>query len=94
MNYSSDLTDRQWDKIKGVFEMKTRGEHLCKHDKRKLVNGVLYVEKTGCKWRQLPSDFPPYATVWNFYRQVRTKGLWDKVQAELDISSYIPVDRN
>ena len=89
MNYSSDLTDKQWEQIKGVFDIKSRGEHLCKHDKRNLVNGVLYVENTGCKWRQLPRDFPPYATVWNFYRQVKVKGLWDRIKDELYKSSYV-----
>ena len=89
MNYSSDLTDVEWEQIKGVFENKSRGEHLCKHDKRNLVNGVLYIENTGCKWRQLPNDYPPYATVWNFYRQVKIKGLWDRIKAELYKNSHI-----
>lgn len=44
-------------------------------------NGVLYVVKAYCQWRQLPHDFLPYTTVWNFYRRTRTKGLWDKILA-------------
>ena len=34
---------------------------------------------TGCKWRQLPHDFPPYSTVHSFYRRARINGLWNKI---------------
>jgi transposase len=94
MGYPSDLTDRQWDCIKDFFEGENRGKHLRKHKKRELVNGVLYVVKTGCQWRQLPHDFPPYTTVWNFYRRARIKGLWDKILAELVTKSRIAAGRS
>jgi len=48
-------------------------------DKRKLVNAVLYMTKTGCQWRMLPNDFPPYSTVWSFYRRANQSGLWDRI---------------
>lgn len=94
MEYPSDLTDRQWERIRGFFEGENRGKHFSKHEKRELVNGVLYVVKTGCQWRQLPHDFPPYTTVWNFYRRARIKGLWDRILAELVISSRVAAGRN
>ena len=34
----------------------------------------------GCQWRQLPHDFPPYATVWSFYRRACISGLWDAIR--------------
>lgn len=73
--YETDLTDRQWEEIKPLFsKMRKR-----KCDKRKLVNGVLYLVKTGCQWRNLPNDFPPYSTVYSFYRRARLSGLWDNI---------------
>jgi transposase len=73
--YETDLTDRQWEEIKPLFsKMRKR-----KWDKRKLVNGVLYLVKTGCQWRNLPNDFPPYSTVHSFYRRARLSGLWDNI---------------
>jgi transposase len=94
MGYPSDLTNSQWEKIRSFFEGENRGKHLCKHSKRELMNGVLYVVKTGCQWRQLPHDFPPYTTVWNFYRRARNKGLWDEILAELVKTSRVSAGRS
>ena len=69
--HETDLTDKQWNEIKPLFtNMRNR-----KWDKRELVNAVLYLVKTGCQWRNLPNDFPPYSTVHSFYRRTqRTLG--------------------
>ena len=74
-NYPSDLTDEQWELIKPLFS----GMRNRKWSKRELVNAVLYLVKTGCQWRQLPSDFPPVFTVHSFYRRARLNGLWDRI---------------
>ena len=47
--------------------------------KRELTNAVLYLVDNGCKWRNLPHDFPPYSTVHSFYRRAKISGLWDKI---------------
>lgn len=52
---------------------------LYKWSKRELLNAVFYLVDSGCKWRQLPHDFPPYSTVHSFYRRARLNELWDKV---------------
>lgn len=78
-NYASDLTDKQWGKIKEFF---TSG-NKSKYNKRSLVEAVLYIVKTGCQWRMLPHDYPPHDTVWSFYRRARDKGIWDKVMKYL-----------
>ena len=44
-----------------------------------MTDAVLYLVDSGCKWRQLPHDFPPYSTVHSFYRRARISGLWDKI---------------
>ena len=48
-----------------------------------MTNAVLYLVDSGCKWRQLPHDFPPYSTVHSFYRRARISGLWDKILEHL-----------
>ena len=74
--YTSDLTDEEWEEIRPLFkEMRNR-----KWSKRELTNAVLYINKTGCQWRQLPHNFPPYATVWSFYRRACISGLWDAIR--------------
>jgi transposase len=77
MRYSTDLTNKQWKIIEPIFKS-NKGQHLCTHSKRELVNAVLYLVKTGCQWRLLPNDFPPYSTVWSFYRRALKSGKWEQ----------------
>ena len=83
MGYPSDISTKQWNKIKHFFENENRGKHFQEHKKRKLLNAVRYLNKTGCQWRQLPKDFPPYSTVSSFYHRAVKSGLWEKICAEL-----------
>ena len=78
-SYPSDLTDAQWGEIKTLFS----GLREYTWPKRELTDAVLYLVKTGCQWRQLPHDFPPYSTVHSFYRRARKSGLWDKILQHL-----------
>ena len=48
-----------------------------------MTDAELYLVDSGCKWRQLPHDFPPYSTVHSFYRRARISGLWDKILEHL-----------
>ena len=73
--YDTDLTDRQWEVIEPLY----KGMRTYKWSKRELTNAVLYLTDSGCKWRQLPHDFPPYSTVHSFYRRARLSGLWDRI---------------
>ncbi len=78
-SYPSDLTDTQWEEIKGLFT----GMREYRWPKRELLDAVFYFVKTGCQWRQLPHDFPPYSTVHSFYRRARKAGLWDMILEHL-----------
>lgn len=73
--YDTDLTDEQWKLIEPLM---WKSGNKSKWEKRELINAVLYLVDSGCKWRQLPHDFPPYTTVLNFYRKAVKEGLWDK----------------
>ncbi len=44
-----------------------------------MVDGLLYVVKTGCQWRQMPSDFPPWKTVHEQFRMWRDSSVWERV---------------
>ncbi len=78
-SYPSDLTDEQWAEIEPLYS----GMRNYTWSKRELTNAVLYLVDSGCKWRQLPHDFPPYSTVHSFYRRARISGLWDKILGHL-----------
>lgn len=74
--YETDLTDRQW---KVIEPLMWKSGNKSKWENRELINAVLYLVNSGCKWRQLPHDFPPYTTVLNFYRKAVKEGLQEKI---------------
>ena len=78
-SYASDLSDSQW-AIKPLFP---RAGNRSKWEKQKLVDAVLYFVDNGCKWKNLPHDFSPYATVANFYYATTRSGLCEKIRAAL-----------
>lgn len=81
--YPSDLTDNQWVEIEPLYS----GLREYRWSKRELTNAVLYFVKTGCQWRHLPHDFPPYSTVHSFYRRARISGLWDRILQHLVVKT-------
>ena len=93
MNYSSDLTDEQWCVIKGHFDTGEYGKSR-KHSKRILIDAVFYVIKTGCQWHLLPKDFPPYKTVYSFYKRAKDKGIWVEMMKDLVEKSRMRMGRS
>jgi putative transposase len=77
--YPSDLTDAQWALIAPMLS----SYDPLKVDLREMVNACLYLEKTGCPWRYLPSDFGPWATVRTWHDRFRADGIWSEVAALL-----------
>ena len=66
--YPSDLTDEQWQTIRNLLpKRKKRGRPPL--DRREVVNAILYINRTGCQWRYLPSDFPKWKSVHDRLRE-------------------------
>ena len=81
--YPSDLTETQWRLIeKRIPPAKPGGRHRSV-DVREVMNGILYLVRTGCSWRQLPHDFPPWGTVHYYYWSFRQQGLWQEIHDAL-----------
>ena len=62
-NYPSDLTESQWSLIEAVIPRYGAGPRAPKYNRHDMFNAMRYRSKTGCQWRQLPSDFPPWSSV-------------------------------
>ena len=90
MRYTSDLTDSQWEMIKDFFPVGNKS----KYEKRELVNAVLYLVKTGCQWRNLPSDFSKWKAVSMFYYRAQKKGTWEEIQRMLVKKTRIEKGKN
>jgi len=50
---------------------------------REVFDGILYLNRTGCAWRSLPHDLPPWGTVHYYYRRFRMDGSWLKIHDKL-----------
>lgn len=70
--YPTDLTDEEWGRIEPLLPRRSRRGRPREVDLREILNAIRYLVRTGCGWRMLPNDFPPWETVyWWFRRFVR-----------------------
>ena len=76
--YQSDLKDEEWKLIEHHFFPVDRRGNSHKHDKKMIVNAVLYVAEGGIKWRMLPKDFPPWQTVYDHFSKWNKSGVWER----------------
>ena len=81
--YPSDLTDAEWEILEPVIPAISPEAVIVVHERREIVNGILYVLRSGCPWRLLPNDLPAWGTVYSYFRRWRNEGIWDQVLATL-----------
>jgi putative transposase len=75
MDYPSCLCDKQWQLIQKVLPPASqRGRKRI--NRRRIINAILYVCRTGCQWRYLPKEFPHWNTVYGIFRQWKLDGVW------------------
>jgi putative transposase len=91
--YPSDLTDAQWKLIEKRIPPAQPGGRDRSVDMREVMNGILYLVRTGCSWRQLPHDFPPWGTVHWYYRCFRLGGTWERIHEALRNKVRLAADR-
>ena len=81
--YPSDLTDEQWAVVQRLLPKPKRRGAPQRVSRRSLVNAIFYICRSGCQWRQLPHDFPPWGTVSAQYHHWRQDGTWERVHDAL-----------
>ena len=81
--YPTDLSDEEWRCIRAHLPEPTGQGRPRLHSLRAILNAVFYVLKSGCPWRLLPKDFPPWKTVYDWFRRWRLDGTWERLNAEL-----------
>jgi len=80
--YASDVTDRQWQVIRQLLPQRRRlGRRPI--DRRRIINAIMYVVRTGCQWRMLPKDFPNWSTVYGIFWKWRNEGVWQQINGKL-----------
>jgi putative transposase len=81
--YPSDVTNAEWKILEPLIPPAKEGGRPRTTDMREVLNAIFYVDRTGCQWRALPHDFPPWSTVWSYFRTWRNDGTWQRIHTAL-----------
>jgi transposase len=85
--YPSDLSDAQWALIEPLLPEPTVDGRPEKHHRREIVNAIMYVVRSGCPWRYLPADLPPWQTVYWYFTRWEQAGVTEQLLAVLRVKT-------
>ena len=91
--YPTDLKYSEWELIAEFFAPSPRGRPR-KWAMWLIVNAMLYVDRTGCQWRMLPKDLPPWQTVYGYFWRWTRTGKWEPINALLVKTARQQAGRN
>jgi transposase len=83
LRYASDMTDAEWALVARRLPPRRRLGRPREVDLRTVLQAILYILSTGCQWRALPKEFPPYSTVQRYFYGWRDTGRWQKIVTAL-----------
>src|ERR1700722_1300261 len=81
--YASDVTDAEWALIEPHMPAAKPLGRPRDTELRAVLDAILYIARTGCQWRMLPKDFPPFTTVQGYFYDWRDNGLFEKINFAL-----------
>jgi transposase len=81
--YPTDLSDAEWAILEPLVPAPKPGGRPALHARREIINGIRYVLRSGGAWRLLPHDFPPWQTVYHYFRLWRLDGTWEALHTAL-----------
>jgi putative transposase len=81
--YQTDLSDEEWSFLEPHLPIPNTTGRPKMHSTREILNAVFYIVRGGCAWRLLPHDFPPWKTVYHYFRSWRLDGTWEKMHSAL-----------
>ena len=76
LRYASDTIDAEWAIIEPHMPPPASCGRTRKTSLRDVVNAIFYIAQSGCQWRMLPTDFPPFTTVQRYFYAWRDDGTW------------------
>jgi putative transposase len=83
--YPTDLTDAEWAILEPLVPAPKPGGRPTKYPRREIINAIRYVLRTGCAWRLLPHDLPPWQLVYHYFWVWRREGIWEEMHNALYI---------
>jgi putative transposase len=83
MRYPSDLSDPEWQILSALLPEPSGPGRPRTRNLREILNAIFYLLRSGCAWRMLPRDFPPFQTVYYYFRKWRQDGTWEEIHEAL-----------
>jgi putative transposase len=81
--YATDLSDEEWWILEPLIPEAKPGGRPRAHDTRELLDAIFYAVRGGCAWRLLPHEFPPWQTIYHYFRTWRLDGTWERINSVL-----------
>ena len=92
--YSTDLTDQQWKELEPLIPPERPGGRPRSVNMREILNGILYVLRTGCAWEHMPHDLPSPKTCWFYFDRFSTDGTWRTIAETLHPAARVRAGRD
>jgi putative transposase len=92
--YQSDLSDEEWEVLEPHLPVPRAPGRPRLHPLREILDAVFYVVRGGCAWRLLPHDFPPWKTVYHYFRAWRIDGTWRRLHEALRRRARVRLERD
>lgn len=78
--YPDDITDKEWALIEPALKRdNSLGGRKSKYENREMLNAIFYLIRSGCSWRHLPHEFPPWNVVYTQFTRWRNRGVFEKL---------------
>jgi putative transposase len=92
--YPTDLSDAQWELIRDLIPPNDGAGRPTEVELREIVNGILYLLRTGCQWAMLPHDLPHPSSVRYYFKKWREEGTWEEIHTRLRERTRVQAGRN
>ena len=94
MPYPTDLSDSEWACLEPHLLTPQATGRPRIHSPREILDAIFYVLRSGCPWRLLPHDFPPWKTVFHYFRKWRIDGSWERINRAVRERLRVRLGRN
>ena len=92
--YQTDLSDAEWSYVEPHLPAPEAPGRPRLHSPRQILDAVFYIVRSGCAWRLLPKEYPPWKTVHHYFRTWRIDGTWERLHAALRERVRVRAGRN
>jgi transposase len=82
------FSDEQWSKIEPHLPVNQRGPQ--RHDDRRILSGIMHVQRVGCRWQDCPAAYGPHKTIYNRFARWSVRGIWQAIFAAVAAPAQTP----